>query len=84
MFNVRPDAFWPWLYVKPPSDDPSGFRVAADGSVRDAGVDELVSCSAVTVSPSMARRLPKLSLKERIAPTATTILSISSIGEARA
>ena len=41
MFNVRPDAFWPWLYVKPPSDNPSGFRVAADGSVRDAGVDDI-------------------------------------------
>lgn len=41
MFNIRPDAFWPWLYVKPPSGDPPGFRVAANGSTRDAGVDDI-------------------------------------------
>jgi len=40
MFNVRVDAFWPWLYVKPPSDEPPGFRVA-DGPVRDTGVDDM-------------------------------------------
>lgn len=40
MFNVRPDAFRPWLYVRPPADaDPPGFRVAADGSVRNAQPD---------------------------------------------
>jgi hypothetical protein len=34
MFNVRPDQFWPWIHFDPPSDDPPGFRVAADGSMR--------------------------------------------------
>lgn len=46
MFNVRPNAFRPWLYVKPPSDDPPGFRVAADGSSRDAGANDSVSGAA--------------------------------------
>lgn len=37
MFNVRPDALSPWLYVEqPPEDEPLGFRVAPDGSVMDA------------------------------------------------
>ena len=37
MFNVRPDALSPWLYVEPPQpDDPPGFRIAPDGSVIDA------------------------------------------------
>jgi hypothetical protein len=36
MFNVRRNAFSPWLHVEPPPpDEPPGFRVAADGSVRD-------------------------------------------------
>jgi hypothetical protein len=36
MFNVRPDAFSPWLHVEPPlPNEPPGFRVAADGSVRE-------------------------------------------------
>lgn len=46
MFNVRPNAFRPWLYVKPPSDNPPGFRVAADGSSRDAGANDSVSGAA--------------------------------------
>jgi hypothetical protein len=37
MFNVRPDQLWPWIRFKPPSSDPPGFRMAADGSIRDAG-----------------------------------------------
>lgn len=45
MVNVRPNAFRPWLYVKP-SDDPPGFRVAADGSSRDAGANDSVSGAA--------------------------------------
>ena len=37
MFNVRPDALSPWLYVEPPQpDDRPGFRIAPDGSVIDA------------------------------------------------
>jgi hypothetical protein len=34
MFNVRPDQFWPWIHFEPPSEDPPGFRMAADGSMR--------------------------------------------------
>jgi hypothetical protein len=34
MFNVRPDQFWPWIHLEPPSKDPPGFGVAADGSIR--------------------------------------------------
>jgi hypothetical protein len=41
MFNVRPDEFWPWIRFEPPSDDPPGFRVAADGSIRGAGDSDL-------------------------------------------
>lgn len=37
MFNVRPDKFWPWIRFEPPSDDPSGFRIAADGSIGTDG-----------------------------------------------
>jgi hypothetical protein len=33
MFNVRPDRFWPWIHFEPPSKDPPGFRMAADGSM---------------------------------------------------
>jgi hypothetical protein len=40
MFNVRPDAFWPWFRVRPPEDDPPGFRVAADGSPPDTRPDD--------------------------------------------
>lgn len=37
MFNVRPDALSPWLYVEqPPESEPPGIRVAPDGSVMDA------------------------------------------------
>ena len=36
MFNVRPERLIPWLYVEPPPpDDVPGFRMNADGSVRD-------------------------------------------------
>lgn len=36
MFNVRPDALSPWLYVEPPpADEVPGFRMNSDGSVRD-------------------------------------------------
>jgi soluble lytic murein transglycosylase-like protein len=36
MFNVRPDALSPWLYVEPPpADEVPGFRMNPDGSVRD-------------------------------------------------
>jgi len=36
MFNVRPERLIPWLYVEPPSaDEVPGFRMNADGSVRD-------------------------------------------------
>jgi soluble lytic murein transglycosylase-like protein len=37
MFNVRPDALSPWLYVEPPTaDEVPGFRMPPDGPVRDA------------------------------------------------
>lgn len=36
MFNVRPEALSPWLYVEPPTpDEVPGFRMNPDGSVRD-------------------------------------------------
>lgn len=36
MFNVRPDALSPWLYVNQiPIDNSAGFRAASDGSVDD-------------------------------------------------
>lgn len=36
MFNVRPERLIPWLYVEPPpADEVPGFRMNADGSVRD-------------------------------------------------
>lgn len=36
MFNVRPNALSPWLYVEPPpADEVPGFRMNPDGSVRD-------------------------------------------------
>lgn len=34
MFNVRPDQLWPWIHFEPPSEDPPGFRMAADGSIQ--------------------------------------------------
>ena len=37
MFNVRPDQLWPWIHFEPPSEDPPGFRMAADGSIRATG-----------------------------------------------
>ena len=37
MFNVRPDQLWPWIRFEPPSEDPPGFRMAADGSIRATG-----------------------------------------------
>lgn len=37
MFNVRPDQFWPWIRFEPPSEDPPGFHMAADGSIRVPG-----------------------------------------------
>jgi hypothetical protein len=37
MFNVRPDQLWPWIRFEPTSEDPPGFRMAADGSIRAAG-----------------------------------------------
>ena len=37
MFNVRPERLIPWLYVEPqPADEVPGFRMNADGSLRDA------------------------------------------------
>jgi hypothetical protein len=36
MFNVRPDAQSPWLFVEPPpANEVPGFRMKPDGSVRD-------------------------------------------------
>jgi hypothetical protein len=37
MFNVRPDQLWPWIRFEPPSEDPPGFRMATDGSIRATG-----------------------------------------------
>ena len=37
MFNVRPDQLWPWIRFEPPSEDPPGFRMANNGSMRAAG-----------------------------------------------
>src|SRR5215212_4445737 len=37
MFNIRPDQLWPWIRFEPPSEDPPGFRIAADGSIRATG-----------------------------------------------
>jgi hypothetical protein len=34
MFNIRPDQLWPWIRFEPLSEDPPGFRMAADGSIR--------------------------------------------------
>ncbi len=64
MFNFRPPGSWPWFNVEPPADDPPGFRIATDGSVRD-DVAFAGPGSAVGLSPpprigfAVEDRLPK-------------------------
>lgn len=53
MFNVRPAAPSPWLHVEPPPpNEPPGFRLAADGSIREA------PGAAADVSGQAIRRAP--------------------------
>ena len=56
MFNVRPEKFSPWIRFKPPSNDPPGFRMAADGSIRgsdDSGLGFRGYNSSANTAPSL-------------------------------
>src|SRR5436309_3511270 len=52
MFNFRPPDPWPWLNVKPPDDDPPGFRLAPDGSTRDDVAFGDPASAAASASPA--------------------------------
>lgn len=68
MFNVRPDQLWPWIRFEPPSEDPPGFRMAADGSIRAA--DESGSEFPATVPVPVPLRLSTANSVTHIAPSA--------------
>jgi hypothetical protein len=53
MFDVRPNAPSPWLYVEPPpADEPPGFRVAPDGQSGSPPFSSASFNSSVGTAPS--------------------------------
>lgn len=54
MFNIRLDKLWPWIRFKPPSDEPPGFGMAPDGSIRSSDSSDLGNLGHVSDANDLA------------------------------